>query len=166
MWFIHHRLSHCYFTRLFDFFGGDRCHIADKWLITDAPKLIAQSLAQPGNQHLCYDRLTMNSLRASLFHHDKTKKRLEKLRRNTKNVRVDILESIMLDFGFERGKSKSSHVTYRHPSGLRITIASHGAIVPEYAVKTAIAALDQLTQDDTAAETTQTIDEDEDDNNN
>lgn len=85
----------------------------------------------------------------------KRKKRLDKLRRNPRNVRVDILDTILIEFGFLRGKMQGSHITYRHPSGLRITVAPHGAIAPEYAVRAAIEAIDQLTIDETADEQAQ-----------
>jgi predicted RNA binding protein YcfA (HicA-like mRNA interferase family) len=99
----------------------------------------------------------------------KRKKRLEKLRRNPKNVRTDILDAILLEFGFVRGKTKGSHITYRHPSGSRITIAPHGAIAPEYAVRTAIEAIDQLTVEEAVDEQMKSSDEqsmEEDDDNN
>lgn len=78
----------------------------------------------------------------------KRKKRLEKLRRNPKNVRPEELDSVLQDFGFSPDFSVGSHVTYRHPSGARITVAAHGSHVPAYIVKQALKAIDVLGAND------------------
>ncbi len=74
----------------------------------------------------------------------KRAKRLKKMRRNPKNVRTDELDSILKDFDFAPDFTSGSHVTYRHPSGVRVTVAAHGAQVPAYIVKQAIKAIDSI----------------------
>lgn len=65
----------------------------------------------------------------------KREKRLAKLRNNPKNVRKDELDEVLQGFGFTPDFTAGSHVTYRHSSGARITVAAHGANVPVYIVK-------------------------------
>jgi predicted RNA binding protein YcfA (HicA-like mRNA interferase family) len=78
----------------------------------------------------------------------KRKKRLERLRRNPKNVRPEELDSVLKEFGFIPDFSAGSHVAYRHPSGVRITVAAHGQHVPSYIVKQALKAIDMLAIND------------------
>ncbi len=74
----------------------------------------------------------------------KRKKRLEKLRQNPKTVRLKELDSVLRDFGFSPDFTAGSHTTYRHESGLRVTVAVHGQHVVAYIVKQAIAAIDSI----------------------
>lgn len=85
----------------------------------------------------------------------KRKKRLEKIRRNPKNVRRDEIDTLLLEYGFERGVMRGSHLTYRHSTGIRITIAPHGSTVAVYSVKQAISAIDELKlqEDETKVDT-------------
>ncbi len=62
----------------------------------------------------------------------KRKKRLEKLRRNPKNVRKEELDTVLLDFGFSPDFTAGSHTTYRHESGARVTVAGHSQHLPAY----------------------------------
>ncbi len=78
----------------------------------------------------------------------KRDQRLEKLRRNPKNVRKDELDAALHDFGFTPDFASGSHVTYRHPSGAKVTVAAHGAHVPAYIVKQALKAIDSLAAED------------------
>jgi len=82
----------------------------------------------------------------------KRKKRLEKLRRNPKNVRPEELDGILQDFAFTPDFSAGWHVTYRHSSGARVTVAAHGQHVPSYIVKQALKAIDALTIDEDESE--------------
>ena len=50
----------------------------------------------------------------------------------------------MRDFEFSPDFAAGSHVTYRHPSGVRITVAVHGSRVPAYTVKQALKAIDSV----------------------
>jgi predicted RNA binding protein YcfA (HicA-like mRNA interferase family) len=64
-------------------------------------------------------------------------------------VRKDDLDRVLRDAGFLPDFTAGSHVTYRHPSGARVTVAAHGAHVPAYIVKQALKAIDRLpTEDD------------------
>jgi predicted RNA binding protein YcfA (HicA-like mRNA interferase family) len=74
----------------------------------------------------------------------KRKKRLEKMRRNPKNVRHDELDTVLRDYGFTPDFTAGSHTTYRHPSGVRVTTVTHGALVRTYIVKQALKAIDTL----------------------
>jgi predicted RNA binding protein YcfA (HicA-like mRNA interferase family) len=78
----------------------------------------------------------------------KRDKRLEKLRQNPKNVRKDELDSVLRSAGFSPDFTAGSHVTYRHPSGARVTVAAHGAHLPAYIVKQALKAIDSLLIED------------------
>jgi predicted RNA binding protein YcfA (HicA-like mRNA interferase family) len=77
---------------------------------------------------------------------DETKraKRLQKMRRNPKNVRRDELDQVLRDYEFSPDFTAGSHITYRHPGGARITVATHGPHVPTYIVKQALKAIDAL----------------------
>lgn len=78
----------------------------------------------------------------------KRQKRLEKLRRNTKNVRLEELDTVLNDFGFTADFTTGSHTTYRHGSGARVTVAVHGSFVPAYIVKQALKAIDSISEKD------------------
>lgn len=82
----------------------------------------------------------------------KRKKRLEKLRRNPKNVRRDELDRVLQSYGFLPDFTTGSHTTYRHDSGTRVTVAAHGHHVPSYIVKQALKAIDSLEQMDDDSE--------------
>ena len=82
----------------------------------------------------------------------KRKKRLEKIRQNPKTVRIKELDVVLRDFGFTPDFTEGSHTTYRHETGLRVTVAAHGQQhIAAYIVKQAIAAIDSIleTADDT-----------------
>ncbi len=74
----------------------------------------------------------------------KRDKRLAKLRQNPKNVRQQDLDQVLSDFGFAPDFTAGSHITYRHPSGRRITVVAHGPHVPPYVVRQALNAIDSL----------------------
>ena len=74
----------------------------------------------------------------------KRKKRLEKLRRNPKSVSRIELDNVLQDYGFTPDFTSGSHTTYRHLSGMRVTVAVHGSQVPAYIVKQALKAIDSL----------------------
>lgn len=91
----------------------------------------------------------------------KRKKRLEKIRQNPKNVRRDELDSTLQDAGFSPDFTAGSHTTYRHSSGMRITVAAHDQFVPAYIVRQALKAIDSLpkTGDDSANDDDENDDE-------
>jgi predicted RNA binding protein YcfA (HicA-like mRNA interferase family) len=78
----------------------------------------------------------------------KRRKRLDKLRRNPKNVTRQQLDVVLQDFGFSADFTAGSHTTYRHESGARVTVASHGSEVPAYIVKQALKAIDSLEENE------------------
>lgn len=84
----------------------------------------------------------------------KRKKRLEKIRQNPKTVRLQELDTVLQDFGFSPDFTAGSHTTYRHETGLRVTVAAHGQHVAAYIVKQAITVIDSVieTEDDEDAE--------------
>ncbi len=85
----------------------------------------------------------------------KRKKRLEKIRRNPKNVTRNDLDVVLKDYGFTPDFTAGSHVTYRHKSGVRITVATHKSQLPAYIVKQALTAIDALPDEDTKDEETE-----------
>ena len=80
----------------------------------------------------------------------KRKKRLEKIRQNPKTVRITELDIVLRDFGFSPDFTAGSYTTYRHVTGLRVTVAVHGQHIAAYIVKQAITVIDSIleTMDD------------------
>ncbi len=93
----------------------------------------------------------------------KREKRLEKMHRNPKNIRKAVLDSVLQDFDFTPDFTSGSHVTYRHPSGARITVVAHGAHVPTYIVKQALKAIDRVSTADDNDDNSEGMDDGEND---
>jgi predicted RNA binding protein YcfA (HicA-like mRNA interferase family) len=69
-------------------------------------------------------------------------KRLERLRRNPKNVRFEELDVLLRSLGFE-GRQKGSHMTYtngRH----QITVPIHKPFIKPIYIKLVLQLLDEL----------------------
>jgi len=67
----------------------------------------------------------------------KSDKILKKMMNNPRGWRIDQIISIASDLGFSASRpgKGSSHVTLRHPSGLRLTVPAHRPIKPIYVKK-------------------------------
>lgn len=94
----------------------------------------------------------------------KRQKRLQRIRQNIKSVRFAELDIVLKDFGFMPDFTAGSHITYRHQSGARVTIASHKQHLPAYIVKQALKAIDesaQTTDDETHVDEEDTDADDE-----
>jgi hypothetical protein len=76
---------------------------------------------------------------------------IENLRRNSKNVRFDEIDSILIGLGCKK-RMKGSHATYTYP-GLSPIIIPHRIpfILPVY-VKQIIQLIDQIEEDDDSSE--------------
>lgn len=75
----------------------------------------------------------------------KREKRLNKIRRNQKQVSKDELHQLLLDYGFQERGGKGSHTVYQHPiETAPIIVAAHGKHVPAYIVKQALEAVDRI----------------------
>ncbi len=81
----------------------------------------------------------------------KREKRLEKIRRNPKNVSKEELDLVLTDYGFVRREGKGSHTVYQHPDQeTPIVVAAHGKHVPAYIVKQVLDVIDRLIERETA----------------
>jgi predicted RNA binding protein YcfA (HicA-like mRNA interferase family) len=75
----------------------------------------------------------------------KRAKRFAKIRQNPKNVTKNELHSLLIDYGFVQRSGKGSHTIYQHPDEpTPLVVAAHGAHVPTYIVKQALAAIERI----------------------
>jgi predicted RNA binding protein YcfA (HicA-like mRNA interferase family) len=80
----------------------------------------------------------------------KREKRLEKIRRNPKDVSKNELDLVLTHYGFVRREGKGSHAVYQHPDeDTPIVIAAHGKHVPTYIVKQVLDAIDRVSERET-----------------
>ena len=62
----------------------------------------------------------------------KSEKILEKMRSNPRDWRIEQLKSLAEAHGVEYRQPGTSHITFRHPNGAKLTIPAHKPIAPEY----------------------------------
>jgi hypothetical protein len=60
---------------------------------------------------------------------------LVKMRQNPRDWRIDDLNTVARSFGVEWRQQGTSHVTFRHPSGSKLTVPAHKPIKPVYIKK-------------------------------
>ncbi len=65
----------------------------------------------------------------------KAEKLLERMRVNPHDWRIDQLKTIADAFGIDYRQPGTSHVTFRHPSGAKLTVPAHRPIKPVYIKK-------------------------------
>ncbi len=65
----------------------------------------------------------------------KAEKLLERMRANPHDWRIDQLKTIADAFGIDYRQPGTSHVTFRHPSGAKLTVPAHRPIKPVYIKK-------------------------------
>ena len=65
----------------------------------------------------------------------KIEKLLIKLRNNPRGCQIDTLKDIAKRFGIEWRQHATSHVTFRHPNGTKLTVLAHRPIKPIYIKK-------------------------------
>lgn len=72
-------------------------------------------------------------------------KRLERMRQNPRGWQGKVIEGMLARFGFASDSEGGSHRTWRHPSGVRVTIVDHGSgtVLPVY-VREAVRAIDRV----------------------
>ena len=59
-------------------------------------------------------------------------KTIEKMRANPHDWRIDQLKTLADACGVAYRQPGTSHVTFRHPSGAKLTVPAHKPIAPEY----------------------------------
>lgn len=62
----------------------------------------------------------------------KADKILEKMRDNPRDWRIDSLKTVARAYGIEWRQPGTSHVTFRHPNGSKLTVPAHRPIKPVY----------------------------------
>ena len=62
-------------------------------------------------------------------------KLLNKMRSNPQDWQIDILKKLARRFNIEWRQPGTSHVTFRHPNGAKITVPAHRPIKPIYIKK-------------------------------
>ena len=62
----------------------------------------------------------------------KIEKLLDKLRNNPRDWQIETLKDIARRFSIEWRQPGTSHVTFRHPSGTKLTVPEHRPIKPIY----------------------------------
>ena len=65
----------------------------------------------------------------------KADKLLEKMRNNPLDWRIDDLKTVAHAYMIEWRQPGTSHVTFRHPNGSKITVPAHRPIKPIYIKK-------------------------------
>lgn len=65
----------------------------------------------------------------------KIDKTLEKMRNNPRDWRIDSLKTIAHAHGIEWRQPGTSHVTFRHSNGAKLTVPAHRPIKPIYVKK-------------------------------
>jgi hypothetical protein len=59
-------------------------------------------------------------------------KLLKRLRNNPHGWQIETLKNIAKRFDIEWGQPGTSHVTFRHPNGTKLTVPAHRPIKPIY----------------------------------
>ena len=62
----------------------------------------------------------------------KAERILEKMRNNPRDWRIDSLKTVAASYGIEWRQPGTSHVTFRHPDGSKLTVPAHRPIKPVY----------------------------------
>jgi hypothetical protein len=62
----------------------------------------------------------------------RTDKTLAKMRANPRDWRIDQLKTVADAHGVAYRQPGTSHVTFRHPNGAKLTVPAHKPIEPEY----------------------------------
>ena len=65
----------------------------------------------------------------------KIEKLLNKLRNNPRDWQIESLKDIAKRFNIEWRQPGTSHVTFRHPNGSKLTVPAHRPIKPIYIIK-------------------------------
>ena len=65
----------------------------------------------------------------------KADKTLNKMRTNPRDWRIEQLKTVADAHGVAYRQPGTSHVTFRHPSGAKLTVPAHKPIEPEYVKK-------------------------------
>ncbi|MGH8557648.1 MAG: type II toxin-antitoxin system HicA family toxin [Methylococcales bacterium] len=65
----------------------------------------------------------------------KTDKVLVRMRSNPRDWRIEQLKSVADAHGIVYRQPGTSHVTFRHPNGAKLTVPAHKPIAPEYVKK-------------------------------
>jgi hypothetical protein len=65
----------------------------------------------------------------------KTDKTLNKMRANPRDWRIEQLKTVADAHGVAYRQPGTSHATFRHPSGAKLTVPAHKPIEPEYVKK-------------------------------
>lgn len=65
----------------------------------------------------------------------KAEKLLERMRANPLDWRIDQLKTVAEAYGIDYRQPGTSHVTFRHPNGDKLTVPAHRPIKPVYAKK-------------------------------
>ncbi len=65
----------------------------------------------------------------------KIEKLLNQMRSNPHDWQIDILKKLARRFNIEWRQPGTSHVTFRHPNGAKITVPAHKPIKPIYIKK-------------------------------
>jgi hypothetical protein len=71
---------------------------------------------------------------------------LGKMRTNPKDWRIEDLKAVADKFHIEYRQSETSHVTFRHPSGAKLTVPARKPIKPLY-VKRFLKLIDEVTHE-------------------
>jgi hypothetical protein len=72
----------------------------------------------------------------------RTDKILEKMRNNPRDWRIDSLKTVAREYNLEWRQPGTSHVTFRHPNGAKLTVPAHRPIKPIY-IKKIVQLVDQ-----------------------
>ncbi len=62
----------------------------------------------------------------------KAEKILDKMRSNPRDWRIEQLKTLADAHGVDYRQPGTSHVTFRHPNGTKLTVPAHKPIAPEY----------------------------------
>lgn len=65
----------------------------------------------------------------------KAEKLLERMRANPLDWRIDQLKTVAEAYGIDYRQPGTSHVTFRHPNGDKLTVPAHRPIKPVYIKK-------------------------------
>lgn len=62
----------------------------------------------------------------------KSDKTIAKMRNNPRDWRIEQLKTVADAYGVAYRQPGTSHVTFRHPNGAKLTVPAHRPIQPEY----------------------------------
>jgi hypothetical protein len=65
----------------------------------------------------------------------KADKILEKMRNNPRDWRIESLQTVARAYNIKWRQPGTSHVTFRHPNGTKLTVPAHRPIKPIYIKK-------------------------------